>query len=231
MTNLGGANLRGVDLSNCRSIANIYLSDAWLDKNKLRRQDLEGAIGEELAANYTQQPDEQRAIQYKAAKRGYLVLKQNFDDLGDYEAASWAYIREREMEKMEALFKTKDAFTKHKWKEGISCGFKVFLDELVKWLCNYGEGLGRVFFWIFVFIGIIGPACFWIFGAFQWLKSGNDVHFEYSLNTIDTFTTANFAEWQAASMPTRFISGFLAMLGIFLVGLLGFVAGNKIRRS
>jgi hypothetical protein len=48
---------------------------------------------------------------------------------------------------------------------------------------------------------------------------------------LDTFTTADFAQLEPANDLVRLISGFLAMIGIFLVGLLGFVVGNRIRRS
>ena len=51
------------------------------------------------------------------------------------------------------------------------------------------------------------------------------------LYVLDAFTTADFAELQPANSLGRLFSGFIALLGIFLTGLLGFVTGNRIRRS
>jgi len=88
--NFQGAKLQGVDLSEVRNLSNVYLSRAWLVRTRMRRKDLGNVIGEELDHDYAN------------AKDGYLILKQNFDDLGDYDAASWAYRKERRMEKLEA---------------------------------------------------------------------------------------------------------------------------------
>src|SRR3712207_2710269 len=58
-------------------------------------------IGEELQAK---EPSGDRAYRYRRAKQGYLALKQNFDDLGDYDAVNWAYRKERRMRKCEAFY-------------------------------------------------------------------------------------------------------------------------------
>jgi hypothetical protein len=44
-------------------------------------------------------------------------------------------------------------------------------------------------------------------------------------------TTASFSGLQPINDAVKLTSGFFAILGIFLSGLLGFVAGNRIRRS
>ncbi len=230
--NLGGAKLQGVDLLSC-NITNIYLADAWLDKTRLRHTQLGGAIGEEIDGDYT------------AAKNAYLILKQNFDDLGDYEGSSWAYLKERRMEKLEARQKAREALTARHWKDFAAFGGKFLGDQLIEIVSDYGEGFWRVLLWIALFILIIGPTVFWSFGSFEWSDQVKEIYFNYSdrwdqnwltyrqilLYTIDTFTTANFAEIKPKDDFTRFTSGCLAMWGIFLVGLLGFVAGNRIRRS
>ena len=94
------ARLQEANLSSSK-LSYIYLSAAYLDRTRLRYEQLAGAIGEEVEA--WQMPlggtREVRASWYNKAKYGYLLLKQNFDDLGDYEAASWAYRKERRMEK------------------------------------------------------------------------------------------------------------------------------------
>jgi hypothetical protein len=119
-------------------------------------------------------------------------------------------------------------------------------DEFVELLCDYGESIWRISGWIIALILFIGPALFWLFGSFEWSEGSRKVYFhnftyrwqqhwytyyQLLLYTIDTFTTASFAEIKPANAFVRLSSGILAMTGIFLVGLLGFVAGNRIRRS
>jgi len=84
--NLSDAKLQGVDLTHA-IINHVYISGAWLDTTKMYREQFGEAIEEELAR------------EYEYAKEGYQALKRNFDDLGDYNAASWAYVKERKMEK------------------------------------------------------------------------------------------------------------------------------------
>jgi uncharacterized protein YjbI with pentapeptide repeats len=97
--NLGHANLQSADLrfADLREVdlldieegglLGVKLYRAKLDHTLLKREQLGPAIGDEQAG------------EYREARDAYLALKQNFEDLGDYEAASWAYIKERKMEK------------------------------------------------------------------------------------------------------------------------------------
>ena len=52
-------------------------------------------IGDELTADRKKTSD-----QYHSAKEAYLLLKNNFNQIGRYEDASWAYVKEQQMEKM-----------------------------------------------------------------------------------------------------------------------------------
>jgi hypothetical protein len=63
------------------------------------------------------------------------------------------------------------------------------------------------------------------------LQQQRYVYTQLLLYTLDAFTTANFAVLQPANEVARLLSGLFAIVGIFLTGLLGFVAGNRIRRS
>ena len=242
---LRNTKLQQVDLLNCESLAHIYIENAWLDHTHLRQNQLGGEIGEELAAKNKQLTALERVEKYAVAKHAYLGLKQNFDSLGRYEASSWAYRKERRMEKLEAREAVKAAFSEKKLLKGISNFTKYLGDKIVEISCDYGEGGWRVFVWILAFIFVIGPTIFWRVGSFEWSDQVKSIYYSYPtragqnlytycqivLYTIDTFTTANFAEIKPINDFTRFISGCLAMTGIFLIGLLGFVAGNRIRRS
>jgi hypothetical protein len=224
--------LQGLDLSST-DITHISISGVWLEKTRLYRDQLGGAIGEELNGNY------------RDAKRGYLALKQNFNELGDYDAASWAYRKERRMEKLEVGKVARDAFSKHKWIEAISAYFKYLSDWIVELLCDYGESVWRVISWIFVLLLVAGPVLFSAIGGLDWNRELLDSYIAltspwkrfwynyrlYLLYSLDAFTTASFSGLQPNNDAVKIASGLFSITGIFLAGLLGFVAGNRIRRS
>lgn len=116
-------------------------------------------------------------------------------------------------------------------------------DWAVELLCSYGESPWRVLLWMVFVLFLLGPVLFYLFGGLErggirlQIFSSNppqqlgNVYLQYILYTIDTFTNADFSGLEPANDLVRLISGFLALLGIFLAGLLGFVAGNRIRHS
>ena len=238
------ANLRGADLRyarlegvDFRDVAEDGLLEARfyrarLDRTMLGRDQLGSAIGDELAREYRQ------------ARETYIALKQNFDDLGDYDGASWAYRKERRMEKLVARRDAYSAWTHRKWCAAIASGAKFVGDQFTEWLCDYGESIWRVLGWMVSLLFVIGPALFGSLGLLEWPKRNRDVffslpipwryvysYFQSVLYTLDSLTTANFAELQPANWFARLLSGLLALAGTFLAGLLGFVAANRIRRS
>jgi len=81
------AHLEKVDLSVAASLAEAYFNGAFLDQTRMRREQLGSAIREEIDKDYYE------------AKEAYLLLKNNFNQIGRYDDASWAYIKERQMEK------------------------------------------------------------------------------------------------------------------------------------
>lgn len=250
--NLEGADLRNaklkdVDMSAVQSISHIYVSGAWLDRIRIRREQLGDAIGEEQNHDYAN------------AKRGYLALKQNFNDIGDYDAASWAYRKERRMEKLEAKESGREALKKfatdplgnivprkRNWGKAAASCFKFCADTFVERLCDYGESVWRVIGWMAALLFIIGPLLFAALGGINWNDEPDLTHEYYTLAglprfmvwyrtyllyTLDTMTTANFSGLKPINDAVKLASGFFAIAGIVLAGLLGFVAGNRIRRS
>lgn|GEM_PF-1948406 len=228
---LESAKLKDVDLSDV-SLKNIFISGAWLNKTRIQQKKLGKAIGEELEHEFAN------------AKRGYLALKQNFDDLGDYAAASWAYCRERRMEKAEAWETARAAYREQKWRDAITNYFKFATDLIVEWLCDYGESVWRVVGWMTVLLFVVGPILFSGLGGIVWTKELSREYLAlsglpkfllwyriYLLYTLDTLTTASFSGLQPINDAVKLGSGFFAIAGIVLAGLLGFVAGNRIRRS
>ncbi len=243
-THLADAQLQALDLSLC-DLGHAFFCDARLDRTRLRWEQLGGAIGEELAARDKRRTTEERMRLFGEATRGYLVLKRNFDDLGDYDAASKAYRKERRMEKCEAWQRAKVALAKRDWFGAIRSGFKAFGDHLVECVCDYGESWRRVVAWMIFMLLILGPALSMALGNLYWMGENYHIYYDYTspvsralysygqhvLYALDAFTTASFAELKPGTDCVRLVSGLIAMAGIILAGLLGFVAGNRIRRS
>ena len=218
-THLENTLIQNVDFSTVNDMSSVYLVGAWLDRTRIRRDNLGTAIGEERDRNFIY------------AKRAYLALKQNFDELGDYDAASWAYRKERRMEKLEALQKKQF--------------FKFISDSIVEWLCDYGESIWRVIGWMAILLFVVEPLTLSLLGGFGWdssvagqyfalSSSWNKFWFSYWLHILYSLGgvgASGFSGFQPANVAVNLASSLFSLIDIFLVGLLGFVAGNRIRRS
>ena len=86
---LADAKLQGLILTDCQ-LDHVHRCNAWLERTRLDRTQLGGAVGEELSG------------EYELARKSYLTLERNFGELGDPDAASWAYRKRRRMEKRAA---------------------------------------------------------------------------------------------------------------------------------
>lgn len=105
VADMSGADIEGADFTNCDlRHANLYSVKtarrarwwgAELDHTLITRMSLGDAVGEELGAHSIRAP-----VSYTAAKEAYLALKNNFSGIGRYEDASWAHVKEQQMEKM-----------------------------------------------------------------------------------------------------------------------------------
>ncbi len=67
----------------------------YLERTGLRREHLGPAIGDELAAKGRAR----HSSTFHSAREAYMTLKTNFDSIGRYDDASWAYVKEQQMEK------------------------------------------------------------------------------------------------------------------------------------
>jgi uncharacterized protein YjbI with pentapeptide repeats len=223
---LGEARLQGVDLSGC-TLTHAHLGGVWFDKTQLRRNQLGGAIGEEMAGDY------------EGAATGYLALERNFLDLGDADAAAWAYGKRRRMQKLAARGRGRVAARNRAWAAAARGYLGYAAAQLVEWVCDYGESIPRVLYSLLavylVFIllyGLTGSVVHVALpggaGAPYVTRDPRDLAI-YSLYAITTSGTPAVgllprAEW------VQLLTGTEAFMGIFLTGLLGFVTGNKIRR-
>lgn len=249
-TQLIGTNLRGADLRS----ADIYLA-AFSGQTELSKDNFGEYILQENKQEY--QAFIERAIlptslnsieyhlqdRYLKAAQIYQGLGVHFESNGKHADSVWAYRKERRMRKK---WNGQQSITLWKSKQRTeSAGMLLnwLGDNIVEALCDYGESVWRVIGWIFILILFVGPLIINFSGGLVWSESSRMAYsnlggnwqkiiysyFQHLLYMLDTVTTANFSELRPSNDLVRLESGIMAGIGIFLIGLLGFVAGNRIR--
>ena len=228
---LDGANLAEADLS-VTSLVRLHLSTcdlcharfagAWLNGTRMRVDQLGGAVGEEVARDYP------------AAQASYLALEQNFKSIGSQDAASWAYKRGRRMGRLQAGAQARAAWEARSGPDLARHGYQWVADRFVEWLCDYGESLSRIarafVILIFVFAGFYG-----LTGGL--IPEGGDGRATYNPLDLMSYSALNM---MTANPPeigvkpvgrvTNLLVGIEGAAGIILMGLFGFVLGNRLRR-
>ena len=221
------AKLEGLDLTVCR-ITRIKLHGARLDRVRLTCEGLGEAVGEELSGEYA------------GARKAYLVLERAFEDLGDHDAASWAYRRRRRMQKQGAGKAAREHWQGGRIGRAAREGIRVVSDQLVEWLCDYGESVPRVLATMIAVYLLFAV----IYGA---TGSVVHVHTDSAGHQVRTVTRSipDLAIFSLLAMTTsgspavgleprdelvHLLTGVQALIGIALTGLLGFVMGNLVRR-
>lgn len=230
-TNLEGAVLRDaraeeLDLTGC-TLTHVHTAGLRLEKTRLEREQLGGAIGEEIAG------------EYELARKGYLALERNFDELGDHDAARWAYLRRRRMEKRQALRQARAALAEGRWGSAVRASLKAAGDQTVEWVCDYGESVWRVLGALLLVYVVFVPL-YGITGTV--LRVDETPQGKVKTPTYDFTDLALFSltAMTAPGNPPEYLlprnslafllAGTQTLLSIFLTGLMGFVAGNRIRR-
>lgn len=256
--NLGYAHLEKVDFFTSGSLEGAYFYDAFLDDTRLRRKQLGRAIGEELAGRYDEARDVYLRLKRNFDDLGdYAASAWAYQKERQMEKACNAPWRARgtygetelgdtaDVERPEPWFRVRapsDTF-EHRapawhprvWLFYARHTLKWLSDWFVEYLCGYGESIWRVLFWMFAsFFGF--AAYYWRIGGVWVVKPNGEAavatsFWHYLIYSAGAFTTTQFAKLQAADDRVRMITAIQAIVGIVLAGLLGFVAGNRIRRS
>lgn len=225
---LHDARLDELDLTRCASIAHVHLHRASLRGTRLEREQLGGRIGEEAAGAFD------------LARRGYLALERCFVDLGEPEASRWAYRKRRRMQKQESRKQARAAWRERRFGEAAGHAAVYAGDQLVEWVCDYGESVPRVlasmlfldvaFMLIYGLTGSVVQVASAPGGATVRTPTTNLVDLAvFSLLAMTTSGSPAVA-LQPRNELVHFLTGLEALLGIGLTGLLGFVVGNRIRR-
>ena len=156
------------------------------------------------------------------------------------QGGSWAYLMRRRMQKTAALAEARSAIAERRIGPALK-GLATFVgDTLVEGMCNYGESVLRVFASIaVVYVGFI--VIYGVSGGVNRVTplpgGGQAAHMTRRLIDLAVFSlgamTTSGAESSTlvtANLYVKLLTGLQALTGIFLTGLLGFVAGHRIRR-
>ena len=205
----------------------VRLSGAWLENTRFAIEQLGAGLGEEVAGAFAE------------ARRGYLTLEQNFRGLGDPEAARWCYLRARRMGKRGAWQGLRAALRGRAWRRVPLAFGTWFGDAFSEWLCDYGESLPRVLR-AFVVTALSFAAFYAATGVMVHTTEGRaDLAGLPSHNILELlgFSLLNMCTSGIPDIGLKpgnhlvyFISSLQYVLGLVLIGLFGYVLGNRIRR-
>lgn len=216
---LSGTNLVRLDLSTCK-LRHVRLAGAWLSETRLRIEQFGGALGEEIAGDYA------------AAEESYLALERNLTSIGSKDEASWAYKKARRMGRTHSGACARAAWHAKDRSALVRHGYRWSEDRFVEWLCDYGESLSRIARAFVVLIALFallyGLAGGLLGDGGQPTRNPIDLVSYSALNML----TSNPPDigLKTVGRLTNILVGIEGALGIVLLGLFGFVLGNRLRR-
>ncbi|MBA7592421.1 hypothetical protein ES708_34603 [subsurface metagenome] len=204
----------------------IDFTDTLLKNTKIEKNQIENRILQE----------EQK--EFSEAKEVYLLLKNNFHSIGKYENESWAFKKEKDMERKDNChFKTL-----HKWL------WSCFLNAIY----GYGEkpwnvittaiAIILIFALSFTFIGLSNPEIIELKGTAIHQNSGDIVDFAskgFLKNNIRrnfpdslyfstiTFTTLGYGDFRPLEGWGRILAGSEAFIGAFMMALFVYTFARK----
>jgi hypothetical protein len=194
-----------------------------MDETRMSVGQLGGALGEELAGDYAE------------AVQGYLALERNFGSLSDPDAASWAYRRRRRMQKREARVRARAEWALGRRAAAARALAQYAGDQVVEWVCDYGESIPRVLASILVMY-LVFTVLYGVTGSVvRELPGGGEVTTRRPLDLavfswLSMMTGPLDSHLRPRDEAALALLGVQVFLGIMLIGLLGFVIGNRVRR-
>lgn len=213
----GHAKLQDLDLYDVKSLEGARWYGAVFDHTRIKGEHLGKAIGDELTANgYTDQ------IFYDYAREAYLLLKNNFNQIGRYEDASWAYVKEQQMERKAYYGEARE----HGWPWG---GWGAFRGWLRNWAYEVSTGYGERP-WNAVGLGAFIMAAF---ALVFWATSTIGNFWDALIYSLATFATFNLGPSAVDPEGRGFeiFSSIEALLGIAILALVVFTLGNRMSRG
>ena len=194
---------------------------------------------------------------YELAAETYLMLKNNFDQIGRYNDASWAYIKERQMERMSKApwrarqyqgqaqplsmerrgsYQSLPPWHPLTWWFWLKHAFLWLLDWVTELTCGYGERPGRTLT-LAGLILVAFPFIYWAVQGLGWVDpaTGRDVistrFLDYVIYSAGAFVTIGYEGLRPINTAAQIWTAVEALLGISILALLMFALGNRIGRS
>jgi len=243
------SNLEGVDLRLAR-LDGAMLYGAKLAKTRLRPWNLGLRVGEELIASGRQVMNYRAS--YIEAADVYRDLKTNFAGLGYYDYASWAHVKEKQMEKMTyrglwrrnwplrwispVAYARASARRRRRLRQWLRLWITGHATRtavrrwLTSWLyealAGYGERPMLPLVWGAGLASILFPALYWAAGALQDNSLWNAIVF-----SLTTFGTLSFNRLQPVDTLGSILAAGEAFCGVLLFALFVFTLGNRMSRS
>jgi len=229
------AHLERVDMYDVETLAGAYFHGAFLEHTRLQKEHLGRGVGEEADKEYYE------------AKEAYLLLKNNFNQIGRYDDASWAYVKERQMEKMThwPLSYARKWYGESElpkeygtWSRRVDLlrfylrHLRLFItDWITELLCLYGESPSRVVACAVALAFLIFPLLYALFGGVVSTDGSPVTWSEYLRLSLASFATMELAGVQTQGIAVQFLGTLEALTGISLLALLMFTLGKRISRS
>jgi uncharacterized protein YjbI with pentapeptide repeats len=252
------ARLEGADLSNAEMrYTNLHL--AFFGNTKIDRDKLGEFILQENTEEYRRhledtskrlgvdiKVEQHLAKSMLEAKDVYLCLKNNFRSIGQYDDASWAYIKERQMGKRThwpprrardcypaELDRLPSSGLRRRW-QLLKFSIKHLLAYITDWIaelaCGYGEKPLRTLGWAFVVIFAF-PIFYRLSGGVISVGGMPLTWLDYLNYSFGAFTTIGFSNFATVNPLAQILTSVEALLGISVLALLMFALGNRISRS
>jgi hypothetical protein len=242
------ATLVGCDLYRSAFEQGVVLENAVLECVSLNKATLHGIVDlgsqsfQQRAAPALVQEDEQRyraflertvqdrpddvaaalSRRLEEAARTYRALSGLWSGQGYFPDAAWAYVRTKRLERCSAS--PRHSATPTRWLRWLGLG-------LADMLCAFGESLARVLAWVAA-LAVVPGFVYWATGGVKPAAGGGDASLADCLLFSAGRLTASTPEHLSAATPLVEWAGVVqTLLGIALLGLLGFVLGNKLRSS
>jgi hypothetical protein len=179
---------------------------------------------------------------YYHAREIYLALKSSFLNSGRYDDASWAYIKERQMEKETCHPKRARQYYSDEIPAGCSMRslkwWRFYAKHTTKWLldwatelsCGYGEKPLRVVLASALILALF-PLLYRLSGGIAPASRQPLSCLDYFHYSFGAFTTINFPDLVPTNHTAKMLTSFEALLGISVLAMLMFTLGNRISRS
>ncbi len=198
------ASIENITLSslNLKGKAQINFTEARLRNTTIKCEDVEDHIKQEIDKDY------------REAQEIYLLLKNNFHSVGRYDDESWAFKKEKDMER-----KSYCHARPLRWLGSMFWNL----------LYGYGERPFRIFGWC-AFLLLFSSFVYWFSkGVFHVIGADLVLVEDYWNNlyfSVVTFTTLGYGDFRPVG-TIKILASIEALLGIFLIALFIFAFARK----